>query len=52
VELTDDGRELVAEVFPEYTEALRSAMGGLTVEEKRIAAAMLRRLGLHAAGWE
>lgn len=48
-ELTEDGRELVGRIFPEHAEVLRSAMGGLTVEEKRIAAAMLRRLGLHAA---
>lgn len=49
-ELTEEGRALVAGIFPEHAEVLREAMGGLTVEEKRIAAAMLRRLGLHAAG--
>lgn len=49
-ELTDEGRALVAGIFPEHAEVLRAAMGGLTTQEKQIATAMLRRLGLHAAG--
>jgi MarR family 2-MHQ and catechol resistance regulon transcriptional repressor len=48
-ELTDDGRALVARIFPDHTQVLRAAMGGLTTQEKQIATAMLRRLGLHAA---
>ncbi len=48
-ELTDAGRELMATVFPEHAEMIRVAMAGLTVEEKRIATALLRRLGRHAA---
>lgn len=47
-ELTDEGRGLMARVFPEHAAALRAAMEGLTTEEKRIAAALLKRLGLHA----
>lgn len=48
-ELTEAGRELVGGIFPEHAEVIRVAMEGLTVEEKRIATALLRRLGLHAA---
>jgi len=49
VELTDEGRELIERVFPPHAESLQAAMGGLTVEEKRIATAMIRRLGRYAA---
>lgn len=48
VELTEEGRALIAGIFPEHAEAIRSAMGGLTTEEKRIMAAMLKRLGRYA----
>jgi MarR family transcriptional regulator, 2-MHQ and catechol-resistance regulon repressor len=48
VELTERGRELIAQVFPEHAAAIRHAMAGLTTEEKRIAAALVKRLGLHA----
>jgi MarR family transcriptional regulator, 2-MHQ and catechol-resistance regulon repressor len=48
-ELTEAGRELVAGIFPDHAEVIRVAMEGLTVEEKRIATALLRRLGRHAA---
>ncbi len=51
-ELTEAGRELIGGIFPDHAEVIRGAMAGLTVEEKRIAAALLRRLGLHAAGQE
>ena len=47
-ELTDDGRELVASIFPEHAQVLRRAMGGLTAEEKRIATVLLKRLGRFA----
>jgi MarR family 2-MHQ and catechol resistance regulon transcriptional repressor len=48
-ELTEDGRALVAGIFPAHAHVLRGVMGGLTTEEKQIATALLRRLGLHAA---
>jgi MarR family 2-MHQ and catechol resistance regulon transcriptional repressor len=48
-ELTETGRELVGRIFPDHAEVIRGAMEGLTVEEKRIATALLRRLGRHAA---
>jgi MarR family 2-MHQ and catechol resistance regulon transcriptional repressor len=49
-ELTEAGRELVGGMFPDHAEVIRGAMEGLTVEEKRIATVLLRRLGLRAAG--
>jgi len=48
VDLTDEGRELIAQIFPEHAEALRQAMEGLTSEEKQIAGTMLKRLGRYA----
>jgi MarR family 2-MHQ and catechol resistance regulon transcriptional repressor len=47
-ELTPKGEALIGEIFPAHAEVVRQATGGLTVEEKRIAAALLRRLGKHA----
>ena len=48
-ELTDAGRALVAEVFPAHAEQIRLAMRGLSRQEKRAAAELLKRLGLAAA---
>jgi MarR family transcriptional regulator, 2-MHQ and catechol-resistance regulon repressor len=48
VDLTDQGRELIGQIFPEHAEALRHAMEGLTSEEKQIAGTMLKRLGRYA----
>ena len=48
-EAKEAGRDLVGGIFPEHAEVIRVAMEGLTVEEKRIATTLLRRLGLHAA---
>jgi len=50
VDLTDKGRSLISRIFPQHAEAVRQAMGGLTPEEQRIAAALLKRLGRHAQG--
>lgn len=49
-ELTPGGRSLVARVFARHAEALRRAMTGLTRQEKRQAADLLKRLGRTAAG--
>ncbi|HEX8360052.1 MAG TPA: MarR family transcriptional regulator [Longimicrobium sp.] len=48
-ELTAAGSELIGGIFPEHAEVIRGAMAGITTEEKRIATALLKRLGLHAA---
>jgi MarR family 2-MHQ and catechol resistance regulon transcriptional repressor len=47
-ELTDAGRALIAEIFPQHAEQLRRSMQGLSLEEKEQAAELLKRLG-HAA---
>jgi MarR family transcriptional regulator, 2-MHQ and catechol-resistance regulon repressor len=48
VELTEEGRALIGGVFPEHARVIRRVTGGLTTEEKRIAAALLKRLGRFA----
>ena len=48
-ELTESGRELVDGIFPDHAQVIRGAMEGLTLEEKRIVTALLRRLGRHSA---
>ncbi len=47
-DLTSEGRSLIAEIFPQHAQALCHVMDGLTTEEKRIATALLKRLGHHA----
>jgi MarR family 2-MHQ and catechol resistance regulon transcriptional repressor len=47
--LTDRGRELVAAIFPAHAAALTRAMAGITPDEQRVAAGLMRELGLHAA---
>ncbi|MBC8090200.1 MAG: MarR family transcriptional regulator [Phycisphaerae bacterium] len=44
-ELTDSGRTLIAQVFPQHAEQLRLGMRGLSRQEKRQAAELLKRLG-------
>jgi MarR family transcriptional regulator, 2-MHQ and catechol-resistance regulon repressor len=48
VELTRKGDAFFAGIFPGHAEEIRQATAGLTVEEKRITAALLRRLGKYA----
>lgn len=48
VALTPEGEALVAEIFPRHVLALQEATAGLTTEEKGIAAALLKRLGVEA----
>ena len=47
-ELTDAGQELMGTVFPEHAATLDAAMAGLSVEERQLAAELVKRLGLHA----
>lgn len=44
-ELTAPGRALIAQVFPQHAEQLRLGMQGLSRQEKRQAAELLKRLG-------
>ncbi len=46
--ITEAGRELMDRIFPLHADALESALGGLTKDEKRTAIDLLRRLGLEA----
>lgn len=49
VALTDDGRALMAELFPRHAEALRRAMSGLGLADQRAATDLIRTLGVEAA---
>ncbi len=44
-ELTSSGRKLMDEVFPLHAEHLRQAMSGLSPQEKRSAARLMRKMG-------
>jgi MarR family transcriptional regulator, 2-MHQ and catechol-resistance regulon repressor len=48
--LTDDGDAFVKRVFADHAAAIRDAMAGLTSEEQQTATALLKKLGLAAAG--
>lgn len=48
--LTRKGEALMREVFPRHAAAIRGAMSGLSQAEQREATALLKRLGLAAAG--
>lgn len=47
-EATDDGIAFIERVFPEHTIVIAEATAGLTDEEKRIAGALLKKLGKYA----
>src|SRR6266850_5219141 len=47
-ELTPAGRRLIAGVFPVHVEHLRRAMAGLSVQEKRAAGHLMRKLARYA----
>ena len=46
--LTEQGCALLAEIFPQHAQVLRTATAGLTSEEKAQAIALLKKLGLAA----
>lgn len=47
--LTDKGRILMEEIFPEHTAWLENAVGGVSEKQKQRAIKILRKLGRHAA---
>lgn len=47
--LTPKGRKLMESIFPAHAEALQAALAGLSIEEKRQAIELLRKLGTYAA---
>jgi MarR family 2-MHQ and catechol resistance regulon transcriptional repressor len=50
VTLTPTGRALIEALFPRHARDIAAAMGGLSHEEQRVLGALLRKLGLAAAG--
>ncbi|UCG88925.1 MAG: MarR family transcriptional regulator [Gemmatimonadota bacterium] len=49
LELTPKGRQVIHEVSPQHARRLGQVLSGLTPREQGRAAALLRRLGFHAA---
>ncbi len=49
VELTDDGRDLIRDLFPRHAEDIARAVSGLEPEELRLLGELLRKLGIAAA---
>lgn len=47
-ELTEAGRARIAKLFPEHAAVLRDLMDGLSTEEKKAAADLIKRLGRFA----
>lgn len=47
--LTGDGTALIARIFPEHAACIDRALSGLDDEERRLATALLRKLGRRAA---
>lgn len=47
--LTPQGEALIARIFPQHAELIRELMSALSLEEQRLAADLLRRLGRAAA---
>ena len=45
VHLTDSGRDLITEIFPEHVEAIQSQFAVLTTQEKQVLSELLRKLG-------
>jgi MarR family transcriptional regulator, 2-MHQ and catechol-resistance regulon repressor len=48
-EITPAGRKLMAGIFPDHVEQLRTLMAGLSPVEKRTAAQLVRKLAQHAS---
>jgi MarR family transcriptional regulator, 2-MHQ and catechol-resistance regulon repressor len=47
-EITPQGHELLATIFPQHEEVIRAAVDGLTPEEQAQAIVLLKKLGLYA----
>jgi len=46
IHLTEAGRQLMSDIFPQHVEYVVTAIGVLTVEEQQQLAALCRKLGL------
>ena len=47
-EITNEGRQLMDEVFPKHAAVIEQAVSGLTPEEMKLASVLLKKLGKHA----
>ncbi|GIO45012.1 MarR family winged helix-turn-helix transcriptional regulator [Paenibacillus apis] len=47
-EITEEGTAFIQEAFPKHAEVIAEVMSGLSEEERRIAAELLKKLGRHA----
>ncbi|WP_096154925.1 MarR family winged helix-turn-helix transcriptional regulator [Bacillus sp. FJAT-45066] len=48
-ELTDSGKELLNEIFPQHEQRIDELVAGLTKEEKQTAIDLLKKLGLYTS---
>lgn len=47
-EITEEGTAFIQEAFPKHAEVIAEVMSGLSEEERRISAELLKKLGRHA----
>ncbi|MCM3629873.1 MarR family transcriptional regulator [Paenibacillus glycanilyticus] len=47
-EMTDEGAELLRNIFPSHAQVIESLMQGLSVEEKEQAIALIKKIGIGA----
>ncbi|MBU5670765.1 MarR family winged helix-turn-helix transcriptional regulator [Paenibacillus brevis] len=47
-EITEEGTAFIQEAFPKHAEVIAEVMSGLSEEERRMAAELLKKLGRHA----
>ncbi|OEF99989.1 transcriptional regulator [Vulcanibacillus modesticaldus] len=47
-EISEQGKRLMEEIFPKHREALKKIFSGIDVEEKRLAIALLKKIGFYA----
>lgn len=46
--ITESGKQLMAEIFPDHKRAIAEIFGGLTADEKTTMISLLKKLGFHA----
>ena len=50
--ISEEGKKLMNEIFPQHATAMSKIMGGLSVEEKKVAVNQIKKLGLFAQNLE
>jgi MarR family 2-MHQ and catechol resistance regulon transcriptional repressor len=48
VSITDDGRKMMDDIFPNHSKSVQRILGGLDVEEKILVIGQLKKLGIYA----